>query len=255
MKKLVFISGLHRSGTSVLHEIIGSSDQVSKFSNTAVPEDEGQHLQSVYRAAKDFGGAGKFAFNAGARLDESSPLISPENKEKMLSEWRNYWDEGKPVWLEKSPPNIIRMRFLQKLFPEAYFVTIIRHPIAVAMATQKWSKTTLDELIRHWIAAHEIHQTDRTKIRNEIFFSYEQMVQSPHKIIQALESFLDIRIPYEDDFVNHNEKYLQNWTQAAAWQWLKKRERKNCEKKYEALVNAFGYSLIDFDKFPALEQE
>ncbi len=236
-----------------MHRIIGSSNQVSTFSNTGVPEDEGQHLQSVFKAAKHFGGAGKFAFDTGARLDENSPLISPENKEKLLGEWREYWEEDKPVWLEKSPPNIIRMRFLQKLFPEAYFVTIVRHPIAVSMATQKWSQTSLGELIRHWIVAHDIYKTDRPEIRNEIFFSYEQMVRSPQSIIKALESFLDIQIAYGDDLVNHNEKYLQEWTQVEAWRWLKNRERRNSEKKYEASVNGFGYSLVDFDKFPVLE--
>ena len=34
--------------------------------------------------------------------------------------------------VEKSPPNIVRMRYLQALFPRASFVMILRHPVVVA---------------------------------------------------------------------------------------------------------------------------
>ena len=57
-KTLIFVAGLHRSRTSLLHKVISSHPEVSGFSQTGVPEDEGQHLQSVYKSAKSFGGAG-----------------------------------------------------------------------------------------------------------------------------------------------------------------------------------------------------
>jgi len=51
-KKFVFISGLHRSGTSILHRILRSSEGISGFHDTNVPQDEGQHLQSVFNPQK-----------------------------------------------------------------------------------------------------------------------------------------------------------------------------------------------------------
>ena len=45
---LVFVGGLHRSGTSLVHRCLASHPAVSGFSDTGVPEDEGQHLQTVY---------------------------------------------------------------------------------------------------------------------------------------------------------------------------------------------------------------
>ena len=247
MRKLVFISGLHRSGTSILHRTLSASNYISGFSNTGVPEDEGQHLQSVYKSAKHYGGPGKFAFNENARLNENSCLISPTNKRKLFSEWSNYWDKQKPIWIEKSPPNIIRTRFLQKLFPDAFFITIIRHPIAVSLATKKWSKTSIGELIKHWITAHQIYQQDKVQLKNEILFSYEYMVRFPEDLIAELEYFLNTEIPYSGSFLNANDKYFKKWNRIKLWQWSKK-----IINEYENSVNCFGYSLIDLKKFPKL---
>lgn len=62
-KKFIFLAGHHRSGTSLLHEIIREHPAISGFRNTGVPEDEGQHLQSVFKPANSFGGPGKYIFN------------------------------------------------------------------------------------------------------------------------------------------------------------------------------------------------
>ena len=140
--KYIFICGLHRSGTSLLNKILQQHKNISGLSKTNVIEDEGQHIQSVYRAANKFGGPGKFGFNKDAYLNENSRLITKENKIKLFKEWSSYWDLDCDFLLEKSPPNIIRTRFLQKMFKQTYFIIIRRHPIATSLATKKWSKTT-----------------------------------------------------------------------------------------------------------------
>jgi hypothetical protein len=72
--QLIFIGGLHKSGTSLLHEIVKGHPQISGFSNTGVPRDEGQHLQSVYNSAKFYGGPGRFCFNASSLMNEKHIL-------------------------------------------------------------------------------------------------------------------------------------------------------------------------------------
>lgn len=252
MQKLVFICGLHRSGTSILHKTLSSSKHISGFHDTGIFEDEGQHLQSVYPPDMDFGGPGKFAFDKNSRLDENSNLISLKNREKLLSEWGKYWDKQKPIWIEKSPPNLIRMSFLQELFPEAYFITISRHPIVVSLATKKWSKTPIDNLIEHWVTAHQIYQNDRGKIQNELFFSYEEMVEFPEKVIKEVEDFLETDISFFNNFKNYNGKYFDLWNEDKIWQFIKKKKKKKSIQKYENSVNELGYSLLDFEKYPRL---
>lgn len=252
MQKLVFICGLHRSGTSILHKTLSNSKHFSGFHDTPTFEDEGQHLQTVYPSGMDFGGPGKFAFDENARLDENSNLITAENKEKLLNEWGKYWNKEKPIWIEKSPPNLIRMRFLQELFPEAYFITISRHPIAVSLATKKWSKTPIDNLIKHWVTAHQIYQKDRSKIKKELYFSYEEMVEFPEKVMKEVEDFLGTDISFVNNFKNFNGKYYDIWNEDKTWQFMKKKKKKKSIQLYENAVNELGYSLLDFEKYPKL---
>jgi hypothetical protein len=74
LKKYIFICGLHRSGTSILYKIIGSSPKISNHTDTNVPEDEGQHIQSVYPPAYTYGGPGKFCMNEQCYYIEDSEL-------------------------------------------------------------------------------------------------------------------------------------------------------------------------------------
>ena len=77
--RLVFVGGLHRSGTTPLTRLLGDHPQISAFTGTGVSQDEGQHLQDVYPPASAYGGAGRFANRPEAHLTEASPLVSPSN--------------------------------------------------------------------------------------------------------------------------------------------------------------------------------
>ena len=60
--RFVFICGLHRSGTTLVEQVLSKNYQVS-FLRTGHKQNEGQHVQSVYSTAQKFGGPGKFALN------------------------------------------------------------------------------------------------------------------------------------------------------------------------------------------------
>src|SRR5262249_16013290 len=212
--KLVFIGGLHRSGTSIFHECLREPPLASGFLETGGPEDEGQHLQSVYPPAKVYGGPGKFGFHRDAYQTESSVLVSDANREKLLCSWKKYWDVTRPVLLEKSPPNLIRMRFLQAMYPKCYFIMMMRHPVAVSYATQKWSETSLHWLLKHWLLCHEAMQTDRRHIERLFVLKYEEFVAEPDYHLARIHAFLDIDArPCPLEITDANPKYFERWNE------------------------------------------
>lgn len=242
-KRHIFIGGLHRSGTSFLHEILKSHPAISGFSNTGVPEDEGQHLQSVYLPAKAFGGPGRFGFNSASYMDEGHPLATQENSDKLLVEWGRYWDLSKDFLVEKSPPNLVRTRFLQKLFPGSFFIIILRHPIAVAQATQKWSKTSICDLLEHSLLCYERFFKDAPYLDKVYVLRYEDLVQSPQEQVESLFGWIGINMHDFEVTVrkDDNEKYFSAWNSEKGILSAKGIHAETAEHEYR--MNAYGYSF------------
>ncbi len=258
--KFVFVGGLQRSGTTMLYRYLDEHPEVSALSDTARDTNEGQHNQTVYPGDEWHGKGGRFAFRDAARFTEDSPLVTPENTEKLFEEWSRYWDVSKPYLLEKSPPNLIRMRFLQALFPDSYFITLIRHPIPVTLATQPWGGDRTHRLVEHWFRAHRLFIEDLPHVRRVHTVRYEDLVADPDAVLGRAFAFLELDDPNAgrtkaeginvDNFeadrtlrTGVNDRYFAEW-----------RHRKRglvprayyaaIERRYERQARHFGYSLV-----------
>ena len=212
-------------------------------------EDEGQYLQSVYPPAIFWGGPGKFAFSPDANLTETSEFLTEENKAKLAYEWCPFFDLSKRFLLEKSPPNILWTRFLQSAFPNSWFVIIERHPVAVSLATEKWTT--------HWIGIarralaggprdlregpsapeaghdHQVRESDFETLRDHQHHLTTFLGLPPHPTTFEATS-------------EHNKKYFGQW-QALAKDPNSSASIQECIDRFEPRVRAFGYSLQDLD--------
>jgi hypothetical protein len=255
--RLVFVGGLHRSGTTPLTRWLAEHPEVSAFRETGVWEDEGQHLQDLYPPAAAHGGPGRFCLHPGAHLTESSALVSAGSRERLIDAWAPHWDLSKPVLVEKSPPNLIRTRFLQALFPGARFVVVVRNPIAVAYATRKWTRSRIASLIEHWVRAHELLLADAGAVDRLAIVRYEDLVAQPGRELGRLFRFLGLE-PVERAWEVKpalNDAYLRRW-EPRLNPFARLRNRR-LENRFEARVAPFGYSLRDpwILQTPALELE
>jgi len=213
--QFIFVCGLHRSGTSALHRVLRQSDAVSGFGGTGAPEDEGQHLQSVFPPATAFGGPGRFAFDPASRMTESSVRDLEGERDTLLREWGAYFDLHRSCFVEKSPPNLLRARYLQALFPGAKFVFIVRHPIAVSLATESWSKRTRLENLLHWHAAHMLMLRDIPHVEHKIVLRYEDLCASPSASLTEISRLLNIAPPEPaEELTDRNEKHFGRWESA-----------------------------------------
>lgn len=247
--RFVFLAGMHRSGTTLLARLLAAHPDVSGFSDTGVPADEGQHLQGVYPAAKVWGGPGRFGFAPEAHFTEAQANEAEPSEEKarrLFEEWSPHWDLARPVLLEKSPPNLLKTRFLQALFPASSFVVVLRHPIAVTLATAKWRRTRrFGRLVEHWLRCHEIFEADRPQLERVHVIRYEDLVREPEPVLRGVFEFLELEPipPNEPVEAGADERYI------AQWRDLKRDPRMRAyldltELRYDRRVRRFGYTLL-----------
>lgn len=243
----IFIAGLHKSGTSILAQVLGQHPDISVFNDTGFPKDEGQFLQTVFPIAKEYGGPGKFGFSDEMHLTEQSPIITPESKKQLYLEWHKYWGADTCFYLEKSPPNILKTRFLQHFFPGACFFIITRHPVAVSYATRQWSKTSILELIDHWVKCHLILQNDLKYLEKYLLFKYEDFVCEPSVWIDKAFKLIGVQ-GYEvlqKIYNDTNQKYFDLWERDVLNNNEKLTSISGVLSEMEQKINMFGYSLFD----------
>lgn len=191
------------------------------------------------------GGPGRFALDPAARLTEDSELVTRDAARRLLEAWTPYWDTSKPRLVEKSPPNLIRMRFLRALFPSARFIMVVRHPIAVSFATRKWSRTSVDALLQHWVSAHEHLVDDSLQVGRTALIRYEDVMADPDSQLDRLFAFLSLPSHAGDWAVlsGLNDAYFSRFTSRRRF-WHR-REYARLAASYEGNGTPFGYSLLD----------
>jgi hypothetical protein len=278
-RKYVFVCGLHRSGTSVLGRNVARFEDCTGFKNTGATEDEGQFLQDIYPVAAKLGGPGRFGFDARAHRTEKSDLLTPKNMRRLHESWHAHWDSSKRICVEKTPANILMTRFLQKAFPNSYFVVIRRHPVAVSIATQRFwriNRMALHRLLYHWLHCHDLFAEDRPHLKRVYELTYEDYVGSPPRYHSEIAAFIGTHVRqgleggHLRDVVHpasqkvsqvwekgleevssvHNEKYLKQWSkllETPPW----KAYYRYVGQKYEKRFNQYGYSLLESLDNPA----
>ncbi len=209
--QLVFLIGSPRSGSTLLSRMLGAHSKIlaPEEPHLITPMAHLGYYDSVESAPYD-----PIITRAAARA-----LVGalPDGEESYLRALRSYSDSlyrglmeqggGSALWLlDKTPAYALSLDFLAKLYPEARYIVLTRHPIAI------WSSFvdsffdgddraahSHNPLLERYVPA--IARFLRTATVPIHRVSYEKMVQEPEANAQEICDFLTI--DYEPGMVDY----------------------------------------------------
>ena len=188
--RYVFIGGLHRSGTTLVADCLAAHPEVQRLPHDVAPEGEGAFLQGAIPHDATSGVPGEWAETEEAHLVDGGVYDRLEVRDRLRTDWDLWYPPG-GVWrLEKSPVNLLRARLYQQLFPASQFVFVVRHPVAVARATAKWSDRGESALLRHWEVAHRTLAGDLPRLHNWLVIRFEDLIDRPEAEMARAFAFL-----------------------------------------------------------------
>jgi Sulfotransferase family len=185
----LFILGVNNSGTTLLARILETHPQIKalphegQFLTNALPHPEKENVVRLWtKKLKTF-----------RWLDDDDPL--PALKAK--ADWRLHYPSGPGYLLEKSPPNTIRSRWLQKNFVPSKFIAITRHPYAVCEGIQRRMGCSIEEAATHWKIATDYLMQDIPYLKQSFQFRYEDFVERPAHVAMQIQEFLGLEMPFD----------------------------------------------------------
>jgi hypothetical protein len=147
----LFLLGCNNSGTTLLVETLQSHPLIRQLPK------EGQRLTSAVPNSAPLGIGRVFT----QRLDLFRQVETGDGAcvPRLRYDWAYYSDPRPGIRLEKSPPNTLRSRWIQRYFAPARFLVLVRNPYAVCEGIARRRGHSIEEAAVHWRTVHEILHT------------------------------------------------------------------------------------------------
>lgn len=201
--KTVFIIALPRSGTSWLQGMLGSLPEIATVRET--------HLVDGYL---------KGLVNSWHK-ERQQP--APDGLQAILTEMEFYhclrgfsdrilakilqFNPSAEIILEKTPDNLNFVELLHRLYPEAYFIHLIRDPRAVvashlALKKEKWGWVRAEQnqvdLAQKWVRGMEKRDRAAALLQSKFLeVRYENLKLNQEKVIGKIANFLSLNYTQE----------------------------------------------------------
>lgn len=189
--KWLFLVGCYNSGTTLLAELLGRHPEI-----TGLPT-EGHFITDQFIKDYEIGVPRMWIERESVfRMTENDAGPDPV---RIKREWAMRAGKIRTVFLEKSPPNSARTRWLAANFPNSYFVSIVRNGYAVAEGiTRKGDPKHLDVgwpidmSARMWARNNEVLLEDEPHLKHFKWVSYEDMCADTEGVLRDICEFVDL---------------------------------------------------------------
>ncbi|MCB1705202.1 MAG: sulfotransferase [Halioglobus sp.] len=168
MSTYLFVLCPPYSGSTLLWKLLSTSANVS-----ALPT-EGQFLPELEHIMRE----------KPWRRDHPLPWID------IKRVWERYWDSGKPVLLEKSPPNLIRPHEILAHFDPVRFIVMVRNPYAQAEGLMRRNNWTPSRAANFSMMCLRTQLDNANALQDTLVITYESLVQDPATACGQLADFM-----------------------------------------------------------------
>src|SRR5919108_1515580 len=250
----IFIIGAMGSGTTLLRLMLASHP------NIAIPYETG--FMRAYNAHQfiPFKWSGR---NWARRLGWSRKELDRELAQFYEHLFRRYMERnGKQRWGEKTPLHTFHVDNMARLYPDAVFVGVVRHPAGEVASCMSRFGHSLGRATYHYlrytkeVARQAAHHQDRF-----VVLRYEDLVLQPERALRELLDWLGE--PWSDQVLSHHtiqpgravkpkaeggSRFDEPIDTSRIAQWpptLTQQQRKTVRRRLRRLGEFFGYSMDD----------
>lgn len=196
-EKWLFLVGCFNSGTTLLQKILASHPDIS-----GLPR-EGVRFTDVLSNLEE---NGHHMIWDEAFQDHINPAMSDtEALQKIKKDWGLFWQSGSNVFLDKSVANTARISWLNRAFPNAYFIGIHRNGCCVteglrrrAMPPQWYQKRegshqySYKTIANQWVLANELMLSSFENMPNSLIVRFEDLVANPLQVTRSCVEFMQL---------------------------------------------------------------
>lgn len=230
----VFLFGMERSGTTLLSMMVGAHPEI------AVPLATTGMWFDFHRRLGDYGGLAD-----AADLDRITDDVLAHERIRL---WRTELDReriraalrpgdfgsvvaafhgeyarahGKPRWANIDIANLDNMHVVNRWFPDARFVHIVRdgRDVALSNQTMPYGPGNIAECAVAW--RHRIHTSlrmgDILGAQRYLAFRYESLISEPHTTLERICRFLELS--FSDRMLSYGETVDERVPAEKQWLW------------------------------------
>jgi len=253
----IFIVGPMGSGTTLMRLIVDSHENIAVAQETSIMRAYLAHRWiPFHRHGGDWYG----------RLGWSEDELDVRMHDFYAGMFERFAaEQGKRRWGDKTPWHAWHIRELRRVFPDAVFVALVRHPGAVAASVSERFRQTWGGAVSHWVnttteqVQRGIEQGDRL-----LMVRYEDLVLQPEKTLREVFDWLGE--PWSDRLLEHDKVHAERGTarkvegatrsdqpivtdRLAAWtDGRTPQQRQVLADRVGDLAGFYGYDLTDPEK-------
>lgn len=250
----IFIVGAMGSGTTLLRLVLDSHEHL------AVPQETG--FMRGYNATRftPFKWSGRNWTRRLGWSDEELDAVMREHYDRLFMRYAE--QHGKRRWGEKTPLHTWHVDNMARVFPDASFIGVVRHPCASVASNMRRFNAPLKKNTTHWgrysreVACQAARHPERF-----IVLRYEDLVLRPERVLREVLDWLGE--PWSDAVLEHHAvqgerggrkqvegksrvddpidvSRISRWTTQ-----LTPRQRRHISRRHARLARYFGYDATE----------